>query len=86
LDVAAQQVAVTVKIGRDTVEKLNPFQAFSLTDITRNTVESFVSAQKALMDVMAKPVRMAATEHKPHTHTKRPVPKHKKPAPVPVPA
>jgi hypothetical protein len=84
LDVAAQQVAVNVKVGRDTVDKLNPFPAFRLADITRNTVESFVTAQKALLDVMAKPSRMAATaEHTPH-QPKRPAPKHRKPVPVPA--
>jgi hypothetical protein len=85
LDVAAQQVSVNVKVVREAADKLNPFPAFQFADVTRNTVESFVTAQKALLDVMAKPARTAAaTEHVAPKH-KRPPAKHKA-SPVPVPA
>jgi hypothetical protein len=86
LDVAAQQVTVNGKAVREGVEKLNPFPALQLADITRNTVESFVTAQKALLDAMAKRGHHApAAEHTP-LKTKRAAAKHHKPAPVPVPA
>jgi hypothetical protein len=84
LDVAAQQVAVNIKVTRETAQKLNLLPAFSLADMTRNTVDSFVTAQKALLEVMAKPARVAHSEYaapKPRRHG----PKRHKPAPVPVP-
>ena len=86
LDVASQQLAVNVKVSRETMNKLNPFPAFRFADITRNTVESFVTAQKALLDVMAKPTRSATHPTPAASHSKRTPPKRHKPAPVPVPA
>ena len=55
LDVAAQQMAVNVKAARKTVERAQSLPAgHDLSDLTRQTVDSFVVAQKALLDVMAK--------------------------------
>jgi len=70
LDVAAQQMAVNVKTVRHAADVVNPFHLpvrSTLTDLTRQTVDSFVAAQKALLDVMAKPGPAAheAPEHKP---------------------
>lgn len=85
LDVASQQMSVNMKLTGEAVRKLNPFPAFQFADVTRNTVKSFVTAQKALLDVMAKPVHSAgAGPHEPKG--KRPPVRHRKPAPVPVPA
>ena len=86
LDVAAQQVAVNVKVTRETMKKLNPVPPFKFADVAKNTVDSFVAAQKALLDVMAKPVRGTAAPEPVAHKAKRPVPKHHKPSPVPVPA
>lgn len=58
LDVAAQQMAVNLKTARRAVDVVNPFHLpvrSTLSDLTRQTVDSFVVAQKALLDVMAKP-------------------------------
>jgi hypothetical protein len=53
---------------------MNPLPPAALADLTRQTVDTFVSAQKALLDIAAKPPRAAA--HK----TPPPAPKGKKQA------
>jgi len=79
LDVAAQQMTVNLKSARRAVDAVNPFHLpvkSTLEDLTRQTVDSFVAAQKALLDVMAKPGH--AETHQ--THQRKP-PAAKKPAP-----
>jgi hypothetical protein len=70
-------MSVNVKVVKRTFEELNPIPPITLSDITRNTVDSFVSAQKALLEVMAKPARAAAARHEPP----RRAPAARKPAP-----
>lgn len=86
LDVAAQQLTVNVKVGRETMHKLNPFPSFTFTDITRRTVDSFVTAQKALLEAMAKPShsQVPPSGERAARKPKRPVAKHHKPVPVPA--
>ena len=58
LDVAAQQMSVNVKTVRRAADVVNPFHLpvrSTLAGLTRQTVDSFVAAQKALLDVMARP-------------------------------
>jgi len=59
-------MSVNVKVAKKTFDVLNPIPPITLSDLTRNTVDSFVSAQKALLEVMAKPTRMAAEHETPH--------------------
>ena len=83
LEVATQQVSVNLKTARHAVEVLNPLPALNFADLTRQTVGSLVTAQKALLDVMAKPGRGAgaAKPHRPHPKTrKRPTRKEPEPA------
>jgi len=80
LDLAAQQVGVNVKVTRRTIEMLNPLPPITLTGLTRHTVDSFVAAQKALLQVMSKPVHAAeaaphATAHKPAKSTRKRAPR-----------
>jgi hypothetical protein len=76
LEVATQQADFNLKTARHAVEVLNPLPAFSLADFTRQTVDSLVAAQKALVDVMAIPGRGAGatkTNHAdPKTHRAHP--------------
>ena len=83
LDVAAQQISVNVKTAKKAVDMVNPMHLpvrSVLSDLTRQTVDSFVSAQKALLDVMAKPVRAAEApegpRHKPPMRKRTPAAKH----------
>jgi hypothetical protein len=39
---------------------MNPFPPLTLSDLTRQTVGSFVAAQKALLEVMSKPAPKTA--------------------------
>jgi hypothetical protein len=55
LDTAAKQVELNVKVARKTMDVFTPMPAKELADLTRQGVESFVAAQKALLDVMTKP-------------------------------
>jgi len=80
LDVAAQQMAVNVKTVRRAADVVNPFHMpvrSTLADLTRQTVDSFVAAQKALLDVMAKPGHAAhePPERKPPVRKKAAAPK-----------
>jgi len=87
LDIASQQVAVDIKVSRETLERMNPFSAIRFADITRNTVESLVTAQRALLDAIPKPAR-GASAASPEAHTHRPKRRQTgraKHAPVPVP-
>jgi hypothetical protein len=65
LDIAAQQMAVQMKVTRRTVQAMNPLPSVTLADVTRRTVDSFVSAQKALLDVMTRPAHQAHPPDKP---------------------
>lgn len=81
LDIYAQQGDVNLKAARTAFEALNPFQPAVLKRFSRDTVENFVSAEKAMLDMMAKPARAAShgENHSPkkspprkrHTATKR---------------
>jgi len=74
-------MSVNVKMAKRAVDVVNPYHLpvrSTLADLTRQTVDSFVAAQKALLDVMAKPGHAEAHEaphHKPPVH-KAPVHKH----------
>jgi hypothetical protein len=55
-----------VKTAGKSLELLRPFPFLPLTELTREGVKSYVDAQKALMDIVVKPV----VEHK---HPDKPV-------------
>jgi hypothetical protein len=74
LDIAAQQISVNVKVAKKTFDVLNPIPPMTLSDLTRTTVDSFVSAQKALLEVMSKPDQ---PQHAPQYHAS---PRRKPPA------
>jgi len=82
LDVAAQQMSVNVKTVKKAADVVNPFHLpvkSTLADLTRQTVDSFVAAQKALLDVMAKPGHAEAHEaphHKPPVRKRAAAAKH----------
>lgn len=82
LDVAAQQMSVNVRTVRRAADVVNPFHLpvrNTLADLTRQTVDSFVAAQKALLDVMAKPGHTTANEapnRKPPLRKRGAAPKH----------
>jgi hypothetical protein len=80
LDIAAQQMSVNVQVARKTFDAINPIPPVTLSDITRTTVDSFVAAQKALLEVMQKPAAkvQAAIHRETPSHT--PSPKRKPPA------
>jgi len=65
LDVAAQQVAVNLKVARKTMDVMNPLPQATLADLTRQTVDGFVAAQKSLLDLMTEPAHAAAPEKLP---------------------
>lgn len=65
LDIAAQQMSVNLKVGRETLEAINPFPPVTLAGLTRHTVDSFVAAQKALLETMAKRSHPAPEPHDP---------------------
>lgn len=66
LDIAAQQMAVNVKAAKKTVEALNPLPSVTLSGLTRQTVDSFVAAQKALLDTIGRRAHAAPAEkHEP---------------------
>ena len=78
LDIAAQQMSANMKVARRTFATLNPFPPITLTDLTRTTVDSFVAAQKALLETMAKrtkPAEATAPKRKPPAR-KRAVVRH----------
>jgi hypothetical protein len=66
LDLASQQVGVNVKVTRRAIETLNPLPPVTLAGLTKYTVDSFVAAQKALLDAMAKPAHAAPPPAHPH--------------------
>jgi hypothetical protein len=70
LDVAAQQMAVSVATVRRSVNVINPLPPATLADLTRQTVDTFVSAQKALLDIAAKPARSATHKTPPPAASK----------------
>jgi hypothetical protein len=78
LDIAAQQVSVNLKATRKAVDVMNPFPPMTLADISRNTIGSFVSAQKALLEVLSKPARAVAAEVQAATAPTKP-PSRKRP-------
>jgi hypothetical protein len=55
------------------MELLRPFPFVPFRELTREAVKSYVDAQKALMNVMAKPVAERARPEKPGRRAKRPV-------------
>ncbi len=79
LDVFAQQGQVNLSTSRSMFEVLNPFQPAIVKEFSRNTVENFVGAEKALLEVIVRPARNAnATAAESHT-AKKP-PQRKRPA------
>jgi len=77
LDVYAQQGDVNLKAARGAFEALNPFQPAIMKEFSRNTVDNFVSAEKALIDVMSKPARSNGHSE---VHPKKKSPPRKHPA------
>ena len=77
LDVYAQQGDVNLKAARTAFEALNPFQPAILKRFSRDTVENFVTAEKAMLEVMAKPVRAASHGE---NHSPKKTPPHKRQA------
>lgn len=71
LELAGQQLAVNLKAGSRVVEMAPSLPAATLANLTRDTVETFVAAQKSLLDVVTK------TKHAPvaakAAHAARPV-------------
>ena len=53
-------MAVNLKTARRTIEVVNPLPSGTVAELTRQTVDGFVAAQKALLDVMARPARKPA--------------------------
>jgi hypothetical protein len=88
LDVAAQQMSVNVKVARRAADVVNPLHLpvrSTFADLTRQTVDSFVAAQKALLDVMAKPGHTEphnGPPRKPPVHKHAAAPKHAHTAPA----
>ena len=77
LDVYAQQGDVNLKAARNAFEALNPFQPAIVKEFSRNTVENFVNAEKALLDTMSKPARAAKNGD---GHAPKKAAPHKRPA------
>ena len=77
LDVYAQQGDVNLKAARTAFEALNPFQPAILKRFSRDTVDNFVTAEKAMLDVMAKPARSASHGE---NHSPKKAPAHRHPA------
>jgi len=67
LDVYAQQGDVNLKAARAALEALNPFQPAILKQFSRDTVDNFVTAEKAMLEMISKPARTAshAENHSP---------------------
>jgi len=67
---------------------INPLPATTLADLTRQTVDGFVTAQKALLDVMSKPVHEHHEHHEHHQPARKPMARRRAAAPkaTPVPA
>jgi hypothetical protein len=79
LDVYAQQGDVNLKAARTAFEALNPFQPEIVKRFSRDTVENFVTAEKALLDIVQKPAR--AGNHG-ENHSPKKSPPRKRPAGV----
>jgi hypothetical protein len=77
LDVYAQQGDVNLKAARTAFEALNPFQPAILKRFSRDTVDNFVTAEKAMLDMMAKPARSASHGD---NHSPKKSPPHKRQA------
>ena len=73
-DLAVDQIGTSVKAGRNVTDLVAPFPRVALADLTRDTVETFVAAQKALLDIVVKPrhVAVAAGVSKAAPKPKRP--------------
>jgi hypothetical protein len=76
LDVYAQQGDVNLKTARSIFDALNPFQPEIVKEFSRHTVENFVTAEKALLDVVYKS-RAAAADHEEDRPPKK-GPQHKR--------
>ncbi len=61
LDVATQQLKVNAKTTREAIVAMNPFSADTLSELAKHTVDTFVESQQALLNLMVKPPREAAT-------------------------
>jgi len=73
LDVYAQQGNVNLKTARTLLDALNPLQPAIVKEFSRNTVENIVTAEKALIEVIAKP------PHRATAHEEKAAPQRKKP-------
>jgi hypothetical protein len=56
VDTAGRQMNANVKTAGKTLDLLKPFPFLPLNELTKEAVKSYVDAQKALMNVMVKPV------------------------------
>ncbi|HLZ39620.1 MAG TPA: hypothetical protein VKQ11_01580 [Candidatus Sulfotelmatobacter sp.] len=56
VDTAGRQMNSNVKVAGKSIDLLKPFPFLPLNELTRGAVKSYVDAQKALMNVMVKPV------------------------------
>lgn len=56
VDMVGRQMSANVKTAGKTIDLLKPFPFLPLNELTREAVKSYVDAQKALMNVMVKPV------------------------------
>jgi hypothetical protein len=75
LDVTTQQSDVNIKAARGMFEALNPFQPAIVKEYSRHTVENFVTAEKAILDIMSGPRVSPPPKKAPHRKAKRqPVP------------
>jgi hypothetical protein len=86
LDIAAQQMAVQVRVARRTVKAVNPFPPITLADLTRQTVDSFVFAQKALLDAVGRPAQAKTARTARKAPPRKPAAARKRRVPTPVPA
>jgi hypothetical protein len=75
LDVYAQQGDVNMKAARAAFEALNPFEPAILKRFSRDTVENFVTAEKAMLDMVSR----RSTNHG-ENHSPKKSPPRKRPA------
>jgi len=63
LALASEQFTVNLKAGGRIVDMAPSLPTAALANLTRDTVETFVAAQKSLLDVVTKPRHVAAAAH-----------------------
>jgi hypothetical protein len=65
LDVAGHQIDSTIKVAGAVVDMVPSVPRINIAHLTRDTILSFVEAQKALLDVMARPRRLPSERPEP---------------------